>query len=269
MAVLRRTARAYGAMMAMVPKLFMAYQIWVWMQFIVQIISLVILVSFWSAVYAGESSLSGLTLAQTLNYIILAQIFAPSTDTNMVFELGYMVRSGQIGMRLIQPLDLQLALYVQKVSEIALAFVFNLPLALIGWLLFRYHVPADPLVWLAFLVSLLIGNALLFCFDWILACASFYSTEVWGMGMLRYGVALFFSGALVPLAMMPGWLRTISTILPFSQALYTPVSLLSGITPLSGMPRIWLAQLAALVALGALSRFTFSRAVRQVTVQGG
>jgi len=69
--------------------------------------------------------------------------------------------------------------------------------------------------------------------------------------------------------MMPDWLRNIALILPFSQVVYLPVSLLSGITPVSDMPRIWLIQSVMLVALLFLSRFVFGRAVRVVTVQGG
>jgi ABC-2 type transport system permease protein len=89
------------------------------------------------------------------------------------------------------------------------------------------------------------------------------------MSVVRYSLAMFFSGALIPLNMMPDWLRTIATILPFSQAVFLPVSILSGITPVGDMPRIWLMQFALLGGLIYLSRFIFGRAVRVVTVQGG
>jgi len=82
-------------------------------------------------------------------------------------------------------------------------------------------------------------------------------------------VVLFFSGMLLPLAIMPAWLRNIAAVLPFSQAVYLPVSVLSGLTPLNELPRIWLLQLIYLTALLAASRLIFRRAVRVVTVQGG
>jgi ABC-2 type transport system permease protein len=82
-------------------------------------------------------------------------------------------------------------------------------------------------------------------------------------------VAAFFSGALVPLALMPGWLQAAAQAMPFAQALYVPVSLLSGITPVSQAPALWLVQLGWLAALLPLSRLVFNVAVRQVTVQGG
>jgi ABC-2 type transport system permease protein len=269
-AVLRRRVKVYGAFAAMVPKLYLAYQIWVWMEFVVQVISLIIFVAFWQAVYAGGDAIGGLTLDQTLNYIILARIFTPVISaSNTLFNFGYLMREGQIGIELLRPVDFQLTHYVSNVSEVFVGLVSHIPLAIVGWLLFRYQVPADPLIWLAFLLSLLLGNALLFCFDWMLGCIAFYSTEVWGLGVLRSGIATFFSGSLVPLAMMPRWLRTVAMALPFSQALYTPVALLSGVTPLAEMPRTWLTQLAVLVALVFLSRTVFNVAVRKVTVQGG
>jgi ABC-2 type transport system permease protein len=87
--------------------------------------------------------------------------------------------------------------------------------------------------------------------------------------VLIFGLSLFFSGSLVPLAMMPVWLRTLVLSLPFAQSLALPMSLLSGITPLAEAPRIWLLQLVWLVGLGALSRLVFRVAVRKITVQGG
>lgn len=52
----RQQINIYAAFAAMVPKEFLAYSIWVWMQFFVQIISLVIFVAFWTAVYANNDT---------------------------------------------------------------------------------------------------------------------------------------------------------------------------------------------------------------------
>ena len=50
---LRGKVRVYGAMAAIVPKMFMAYSIWVWMELFVSIIAVTIFVAFWRAVYAA------------------------------------------------------------------------------------------------------------------------------------------------------------------------------------------------------------------------
>jgi len=87
--------------------------------------------------------------------------------------------------------------------------------------------------------------------------------------VLREGVAVFFSGALVPLVMMPGWLRTIANGLPFAQGLYVPVAFLSGTLRVSDAPGAWLVQLVWLIGLIVVSRLVFGVAVRKVTIQGG
>ncbi|HYG60144.1 MAG TPA: hypothetical protein VD902_18915, partial [Symbiobacteriaceae bacterium] len=112
-------------------------------------------------------------------------------------------------------------------------------------------------------------NAILFFFDWTFASLAFYTTEVWGMHILREGVATFFSGALIPLAMLPGWLQAVAGALPFGQALYAPIGLLTGMIPLTSLPQVWLGQLIWLVGLGVFSRLMFTVAARKITVQGG
>jgi hypothetical protein len=49
-----QTTRAYGAMAAMMPKLFLAYQFQIWFNVAMEIITLVITVAFWRAVFAGR-----------------------------------------------------------------------------------------------------------------------------------------------------------------------------------------------------------------------
>ncbi|WP_423226261.1 ABC transporter permease [Candidatus Amarolinea aalborgensis] len=266
---LKSTWKVYGALAAMEPKLFLAYRIWVWMEFIVQIVAMTTFVYFWRAVYQNTSTLSGLSLTQTLNYVLLAQILAPVIGTRLIFAMGYGMREGMIGIELLRPVDFQARYYVEALTDVVVASITKVPLVLLAVLLFGLHLPADMLTWGAFAVSLFLGFTVIFFFDWILACLAFYTTEVWGWSVLRYGFGLFFSGALVPLDMMPDWLRTLTSALPFVQSLYVPVSLLSGITPVSEAPRLWLVQLVWLVCMALASRLVFRRAVRAVTVQGG
>lgn len=265
-----RTARAYGAMAAMMPKLFLAYQFQIWFNVVMEIITLVITVAFWRAVFAQQTTVGGLTAAQTLNYIILARIFHDGAyATSMLREFGEMMREGNIQIALLRPLDFQGSLYLQKLVHLGLNLMMRFPLTFVAWLLFGLRLPAEPLTWVAAAITLLLGFTVMFGFDWILACAAFYTTDAWGLATARQGLVLFFSGMLLPLAMMPEWLQTIAVVLPFSQAVYLPVSVLSGLIPVGELPRVWLIQLGYMTVLLVLSRLLFHRAVRVVTVQGG
>ncbi len=266
---LKRNVSIYSAVAATAAKTRLAYNMWVWADFVVTLVSMIVFVYFWSAVYAGTSTLGGLALSQTITYILLARLLSPLVETRTIFFFGFMIRQGQIAVELTRPIDMQLRIMAESFAEILVFFVQRLPLFLIAFLFFGMRLPTDPALWLAFTVSLFLGQLVLFLFDWMFACLAFYVTETWGLSVVRVGAASFFSGALVPLVMMPDWLQNLAAGLPFAQALAVPISFLSGISTWADAPQIWLVQLLWLLALFILSRVVFSIAVRQVTVQGG
>ena len=266
---LRRTLSVYGAFALNMPKLFLAYRAWVFAEVFVQLLGMVIFAYFWRAVYAGQSDIRGLSLQQTLNYVLISQVFLQLAVSRMILYLGDFLREGKIVLEMARPVDFQGRFYAETLAELAMDLTLKAPLLLVAVFAFGLTLPADPLVWGAFFVSLFIGQTALFCFDWLFCSLAFYTTEVWGLSVFREGVGTFFSGALVPLALMPGWLEAVAQALSFAQAFYIPVSLLSGITPLEDIPQLWLVQLAWLAGLFALSRIVFRVAARKVTVQGG
>ena len=265
----RRRIGIYAAFAGMVPKVFLAYSLWFWVGLVLNTIAMSILVFFWRAVYSNTTTIAGLDLEQTLTYILLAQIFAPLIEISLIFEFGYNLREGGIAHALLRPIDFQGGMYTQYMMQTFTALLLQIPMALVAWLVFGLRFPHDLQAWAIFILSALLGRTILFFFDWILACLTFYTTEVWGLGVLVYGLSLFFSGSLVPLAMVPGWLQTLALATPFAQALYVPLSLLTGITPLSQAPTILAFQVALLIGFGVCSRLFFRVAVRKVTVQGG
>jgi ABC-2 type transport system permease protein len=259
----------YFAIMSMVPKVFMAYQLWFWIGLVLNTIGMAILYFFWRAVYGETQSIAGLTLNTTLTYILLTQVFRPLTDVDLIFEFGYNLREGGIIHHLLRPLNFQLMYYAQNLGSLGMGMVLQIPMALVATFLFGLKWPTDPAVWAAFLVSAILGYTALFFFVYCVACLTFYTTEVWGLGVLFFGMSIFLSGGLVPLAMMPDWLRMIVLSIPFAQALAVPVNILTGITPLNEAPHMWLIQAAWVVGLWLASNLIFRVAIRKVTVQGG
>ena len=266
---LRRQAAIYGAIAATVPKRFLAFRIWFWVSLILGSIEMMILVYFWRAVYGQTATLGGLSLEQTLTYILLAQVFGALSDQDLIWEFGTQLREGLIVHNLLRPVSFQLNYYVQALANLGMRLLLNLPMALLATFAFGLRWPTDPAAWGAFAVSALLGYTVLFFFHWILGSLTFYTTEVWGLGVLVFGMTRFFSGALVPLAIMPDWLRTVVLAIPFAQSLAIPLNFLSGITPVSQAPAVWLSQIVWVIGLGIGARLFFKVAIRKVTVQGG
>jgi ABC-2 type transport system permease protein len=267
---LRRKASIYGAFAANSVKLNLAYSIWFWVEFFGQILMMMILVYFWKAVYANADTVGGLSKETMMSYILFAQMLAPLTRWSLILDFGGLIREGAVAIEMVRPVDMQGRFYVEWLTSVGINILRQaIPLGVIAWLFFDLPVPTDPAVWGAFALSVALGITVLFLFDWTYAQLAFYTTEAWGLHILREGVAIFFSGSMIPLAILPDWLQTIAAGLPFGQALGAPVSLLTGITPVSAAPRLWAMQVVWLVVLFALSRYSFRVASRKVTVQGG
>lgn len=265
----RRDLSIYSSIFGMVPKVFMAYQIWFWVSLILNTIGMAILVFFWRAVYANTASIANLSLQQTLTYILLSQIFFPLTDIDLIWDIGSTLREGTIIHFLLRPISFKGMYYAQNLGSLMMKLILQVPLAIVATLLFGLQWPMDIATWGAFIISALLGFTVLFFFHWFLACITFYTTEVWGLGVLIYGMSLFLSGSLVPLAMMPDWLQTVVLSIPFAQAIAVPVNLLTGITSLNQAPQVWLMQLLWVAGMWLFSSLFFRIAVRKITVQGG
>jgi len=259
----------YAALVGMVAKTYLAFNWVVWMRLLQSLVGLVVFVYLWRAIYAQSPTFAGLAFETTIGYIMLARIFQPLGNFDLIFQLGGPLRHGEIVHLLVRPLDIQLAYYAQGLANLGLDLARQLPVALVALLLFQLCWPTDPAVWAVFALSALLGRSVLFCLDWMLGCLTLYVTEPWGLWIACLGLTAFLGGGLVPLVMMPEWLRLIVQNTPFAQAIYVPLSLLSGVAPLSDAPRLLLIQLLWLVGMAPLSRLVFAVAIRRITVQGG
>ena len=265
----RRHLSVYAAFFAMIPKVFMAYQLWFWIGLVLNVIGMAILVYFWRAIYNETTTISGLSVDQTMAYILLAYIFSPLSRTGLIWDFGNNIREGLIIHHLLRPINFQGMNYAQNLGNLIMDLILQIPMAIVAVLLFGLRLPTDVRVWVAFIISALLGYTVIFFFYWFLACFTFYTTEIWGLGVLIEGMNFFLSGSLVPLVMMPEWLRNIVLSLPFAQALGVPVGLLTGITPLSEAPQVWFVQILWILGMWIVSTLFFRVAVRTVTIQGG
>jgi len=267
--IIRRAVVAYAALASISLKSALAYVTANWLEFGLQFLWMAAFVYFWRAVYAGRPTIAGLELHQTLDYIILSTTFMPLVERFLIVEFGWMLREGQLAIELLRPVDFQINIYLGQLTGLLSSLLQKVPLLLFAWFFFGLRLPSNPLIWLAFAVSLLLGHAIMFCFGWTFACLAFYTTETWGLYKLQVGLARLTSGAMVPLTMMPGWLQTVCQSLPFAQVIFVPIALLTGITPLSQTPQVWAVQVLWLIGLLGFSRLIFHLAIRKVTIQGG
>jgi ABC-2 type transport system permease protein len=258
----------YAAFGVTVAKRALAYNSWVYAQVFVQAITMLVMVYFWSAIYENRATVGGQTLVQTLNYILITRLIAGFGETDLIHTFDRLIGRGDFVIELLRPVDFQSNQLVEVASSWLTQMVLRWPLLPLA-LLFGLQLPQNPAIYLAFLLSMILGALIIFFFDFLLACLNFITLEGWGLSVMRGGLASFLSGALIPLTLMPDWLRTICEFVPFSQAIFVPAALLSGTLPLERLPATLGIQLLWLVGLFFLSRWVFARSIRKITIQGG
>lgn len=250
-------------------KLETAYVGWYWAQLASFFIQVMILYSLWTAVYQGRSEIGGLSAEQMLTYVVIAWILG-----NYVFGVGAQlaetVRDGNVAVELLRPYDMLLKIVSLDFGHTMSSIVRDAtPVLLIAFLFLGISPPASTEGLLLFLLSALIGILLGAQLDLIIGVLSFYLVYIWGLRVLREAIFRFFTGALIPLAIFPDWLLTVSTFLPFQSMVHVPVSIYIG--TLSGAAA-WQAigvQLLWLAVVVAVIRVTWMIALRKVTIYGG
>ncbi len=245
------------------------YNAWFWVELGRGIIAMIIMTAFWKAIYADQTQLAGLTLTTTLSYVILARALNAANASSVYWWIAQHISKGELELQLLRPLDFQLLHLFRDAMSWFVGLLRSLPALLVGFIVFSAQLPTDFMAYMAFFITFFLGGIVMFFFEFMLGCIAFYTTEVWGLSVLREGIALFFSGAYIPLNFLPETFRVIASATPFAQATYVPISFLAGVQNPANLGNAILSQLISILVIAILSRWIFSKAVQVLTVQGG
>ncbi|MET4925919.1 ABC-2 family transporter protein [Streptomyces sp. PSRA5] len=225
------------------------------------------------ALWEQRPHLGGYDLSQAVTYVWLGQALLMACAMmggGFEDELMERIRTGDIAIDLYRPADLQLWWLASDLGRAAFHLLGRgtVPMAL-GALAFDLALPADPLVWLAFLISVFLGVVVSFAVRYLVALSAFWLLDGAGVGQIAFLAGLFFSGMLLPLTLFPGVLGEIARALPWSSLLQVPADVFLGRHTGWGLLGAFAFQAGWAVALLALGRLVQSVATRRVVVQGG
>jgi ABC-2 type transport system permease protein len=227
--------------------------------------------ALWSAVYRDATALA-LPVGGALTYVCLAQAFSFTRQGQhrAIERVSQAIRTGDIGIDLLRPADFQARLLAESAGAFAVeTLLVSLPAYLLARLAFGIAAPASPLAALGFATSLLGAFLLAFALNFLVIVLAFWTTSTFGLVYARKALVDVLAGAIIPLSFFPGPLQDLALALPFRGIAYTPLSIYLG--TIAG-PAVWaslLAQFGWAVALIALTRLVWLRALGRLVVQGG
>jgi ABC-2 type transport system permease protein len=208
--------------------------------------------------------------AQFVSYYLLLGLVSMLTGTWLGEYLAQEIRLGQISLNLLRPVPIIAHYAANNLGEKVVKLPLLLPLIALAALLFGGDLllPASPLPWLLFALSLPLAAAVAFLLDFALGSLAFWVDDVQGLIRVKALVGAFFSGQLVPLALFPPSLQPLLEAQPFRYTLSFPLEVLAGALDGPALARGFAWQCGYVVLLYAAYRLLWRFGLRAYGASG-
>jgi len=215
---------------------------------------------------AGVGAMNGLTLQDTLWYLMLAETIELGRPP-LARTISENVKDGSIAYLLNKPYDFMLYQFSTAMGETIFRAMLN---AIFGgvtvW--FLVGAPAHPYGFIVALPAVIGAWVLHFCINAMIGLLAFVTEDVSAFMWIYQKLAFIFGGMLIPLDFYPQWLQVFSKALPFSSTIYGPARLFVSPTP-QLFVNVMLLQIAWIAVLGFTLTMAYRRGLAQLTVNGG
>jgi ABC-2 type transport system permease protein len=222
----------------------------------------------WKVTYsaAGADVISGLTLRDTLWYLMMAETIELGRPP-IARTMSENVKDGSIAYILNKPYDFLWYQFSTAMGETIFRAILN---AFFGGLTvwFLVGAPNHPEGFLIAIPAILGAWILHFCINAMIGLSAFVVEDVSAFTWIYQKLAFIFGGMLIPLDFYPQWLQVIAKAMPFASAIYAPARLF--VTPSVGLfINVISLQLVWILALGIILTVIYRRGLMQLTVNGG
>ncbi|SDS39193.1 ABC-2 type transport system permease protein [Paenibacillaceae bacterium GAS479] len=225
-----------------------------------------IYLSIWTGIGEGRD-LGSYGMSGLVSYVALNQCLLWVTAfTNYGLGLPQLVRTGGIAIELARPVHLFYNMMSREWGNIGYQFLYkSVPIYLLYLVVIPLRLPHSISTVFAFLAALFCAAYLSLCVQYLIGAVSLWTTESQWLHWLNHAMLTLFSGFLIPIEWLPGWLGWFSrwSFYPYLQ--YIPTRIYLGMEGISALlPSLaWCAGLTLLcLAVTGLMR-------TKTEVQGG
>ncbi len=192
----------------------------------------------WHNLYlsSGGAAIGGFTSKDMYAYILISFFINNLLTWSTENMLSREIRSGKVVSRCLKPVSfLSQSLADMTGYAIPQALVNGIVTAAL-FLLFSQNIAMPDAVMLpAAILSLALGLLLRMMMVSCFSLLCFFTTSHLGLSWVRTALMDFFSGALIPVSLFPGFLTTIAWLTPFPLMVQTPVAFPESAAILAGM----------------------------------
>jgi ABC-2 type transport system permease protein len=213
---------------------------------------------------ANGGEVAGYSALALTWYIATSEAAIVSLNISMINDIGTDIGSGAVAVELLRPASV---LGVRVAAEAGRALPRLAALAVAGALLATVAIGGPP-SWLALALavpSLVLAIACNLVAQHAFAASAFWLRNAGSAWYLYQKLVFVLGGMLIPLEALPGWLRSVTSVLPFRAMAYAPARLASGHVE----PWLLAQQVGWLVVLAIAAAAVFRAGERRLQVVGG
>lgn len=227
-----------------------------------------VFINLWKVIYKGQAVIAGFSYQQVIWYCIVTEMIVMSAGGGIFSDISGDIKNGNIGYYLNKPYNYIFYNFASSMGQVVLKLIFIAFIGTAMGLLFvgrleSFNLLSLPLIILGMAAGIFL-NFLLYSLVGLLA---FWFEEnsafFWVMQKI-----LFMGGLFFPLDMMPGWLKDLALLLPFSYVTYAPAKLF---TSFSLQDFAWMTgvQVIYISLLLILNLVVYRKGVKAINVNGG
>ncbi|HEX6966072.1 MAG TPA: ABC-2 family transporter protein [Gemmatimonadaceae bacterium] len=230
----------------------------------------VIALGIWWSI-AGNGSVQGFTRSAFAQYFFAVTLVNQLATAWDAYYLDRWIREGEMNFRLTRP-----------VAPIHEAIADNLAykartgsIILIVWLIVAaawpaVRIPFAPSRWALAAIAVVLAASIRFLNGYATGLLAFWTTRATALMELQFGLSLFLSGRIAPLALLPPAVGAVANVLWFPWMLAFPVQVLTGsISTRAELVHGFAMQLVWLAVWWLAYRFVWRRGMRHYGAVGG
>jgi ABC-2 type transport system permease protein len=229
-----------------------------------------ILYFLWAAAFSGRALIGGFTWDEMRTYVVLAYGINALVGWRVGSQMMGAIRTGEILRDLVRPLNYcgtQLSMAAGfSILEGIISFTLTL---ILGLFFLDMQAPESPLMAALFFITVVMGFVTKALIVFSVSLLTFWTLNGVGLMWAQQAVIAILSGTLVPIALMPTWLRVTAEILPMRGIVSTPLTLYLGKADGPEAAFLIALQVFWLAVMWWFANWAWRKAFNAVEIQGG
>lgn len=250
----------------------LAYRSEVFLWLLLDSIPVIVTIFVWISIYSNKTSIEGYSLSNIVNYFVLVLIINSVSASHFEQFRVEQIRMGKIDYFLTRPFSYIQEILVGHIAGKIFYITASMPFFFIMISIINYFFSLQfPIFTLlsfsTFFLLLMFAFAVEFILGLIIVLLGFWFEGSDGLEHFKWIIVTLFSGWLIPIPMMPEWLKSITLALPFKYMYAVPIETALYQSSITGIDLI--VMLLSLITLTGVSSLLWKYAKFQYASAGG